>query len=247
MHTNMSKLWALIPAAGIGTRMGGQIPKQYLTVSGKPILQHTIACFLSYPAIEKVVVVLAQDDSHWPHLQAKLPKDKILIAIGAEERYQSVYKGLIALQQVAHPDDWVLVHDAVRPCLRHSDLARLIAAVRNHPVGGLLAIPVIDTLKRSNKAGEVITTVDRTHLWRAQTPQMFKIGQLTLALKTAIEAQRTITDEASAIELLGEKPLLVEGHADNIKVTTPLDLSLVERFFDFVLNLEITHENRIRI
>jgi len=225
----MKPLWALVAAAGRGSRMGAAVPKQYLPLAGRSVLEHTLLRLASHPRIAGLMVVLDADDPCWPTLNPVLPVP-LHTAVGGAERYASVDNGLRALQPFTDARDWVLVHDAARPCLRHEDIDRLLARLDDHPVGGLLAAPVADTMKRSDANGEVIETVDRARLWRALTPQMFRIGALRAAIQAALSAGHPITDEASAIELSGARPQLVEGHPDNIKITHPADLALAELY-----------------
>ena len=191
--------WAVIPAAGIGSRMQTEMPKQYLKINDKCILEYTLECFCTHPMITGVVVVLAADDGYWGKLTVA-GHAKVMTTPGGAERFNSVLNGLRYLQQQAADDDWVLVHDAVRPCLHHDDIDRLITELGEHPVGGLLALPVRDTMKRVDDAGEVTETVDRTGLWHALTPQMFRLGILERAITQAVEEHRMITDEAQAME-----------------------------------------------
>lgn len=223
-----SNYWVLIPAAGSGTRMGKALPKQYLSLHGKPILQHTLER-LNLPTIAGMVVCLSDDDPYWDTLT--LPRS-IIRASGGKERCHSVFNGLMTLQQYAQPDDWVLVHDAARPCVRSRDIEKLITQLADHPVGGLLAIPVRDTMKRVNADGtlEVLETVNRDGLWHALTPQMFRFHLLTTALEEVLRSGHLVTDEAQAVEKMGYRPVLVEGQADNIKVTHPQDLELASLY-----------------
>lgn len=216
--------WLVIPAAGVGARMAADRPKQYLEVAGRCILEHTLDCFLDHPDLLGAVVCLAVDDPYWPSL-ALADDPRIRRADGGRERADSVLAGLRALQQAgAAQDDWVLVHDAARPNLARSDLDRLLDTLAMDPVGGLLAVPARDTLKRADAAGRVAQTVDRAVIWQAYTPQMFRLGDLRQALDAALAAAVPITDEASALEWAGKAPRLVEGRADNLKVTRPEDL-----------------------
>jgi 2-C-methyl-D-erythritol 4-phosphate cytidylyltransferase len=218
------RYWGVVPAAGTGRRMGAAIPKQYLPLRGRIVLDWTLDRLCSHTRLDAVVVVLAPEDRLW----LKSPffaHPKICIAQGGQERAHSVLNGLTRLSDRANEEDWVLIHDAARPCLRHSDVDRLIHELHEHPVGGLLGVPVRDTVKRAAADGAVTATLDRGGLWRAFTPQMFRLGELTQALRTAIDSGIPLTDDASAIERRGRHPLLVEGHADNIKVTTPEDLA----------------------
>ncbi len=207
--------------------MGGDTPKQYLPLLGRPIIAHTLARLCNHPRIAGVVVVLAADDPWWPKIPARYARAP-LIAAGGEQRRDSVLNGLDALTGHASDDDWVLVHDAVRPCLRDEDVDRLIDALSADAVGGLLATPVRDTMKRAGGDQRVRETVSRASLWHAQTPQMFRLGALRDALRLSVEEDRDITDEAQAMELSGARPRLVQGHEDNIKITRPEDLKLAE-------------------
>jgi 2-C-methyl-D-erythritol 4-phosphate cytidylyltransferase len=225
---NKAKHWALIPAAGVGRRMGVDIPKQYLPLGGKTVLEHTLEALALHPAIHALVLVHGTDDPRAAMLPATLRGKPLLRATGGAERSDSVLNGLELLATKADEQDWVLVHDAARPCLRREDLDRLIGALHDHPVGGLLGVPVRDTMKRASMDNEVRETVDRTGLWHALTPQMFRLGALHKALRAARERGMPVTDDASAMELAGQVPLLVEGHGDNLKITRPEDLVLAE-------------------
>ena len=223
----MSKLFALIPAAGSGSRMGGGLPKQYLPLAGKPMLSYALGCLCRHAAIEHVFVVLASDDRHfaeydWQPFAAKLEP----LYCGGETRAASVINGLLAARHAIDGGDWVLVHDAVRPCLAPEVLDRLIAALRGEQTGGLLALPVVDTLKRGDADAYVVRTEPRENLWQAQTPQMFRYRLLLEAMHAIDPAQAT--DEARAIEQHGLRPKLVMGDTRNLKVTYPQDLALAE-------------------
>ena len=223
------RFWAVVPAAGIGTRMGGETPKQYLPLLGRPIIAHTLSVLCDHAGIAGVVVVLAPGDEWWPQVPMKFARP-LLLATGGDTRRDSVLNGLEALAQRADDDDWVLVHDAVRPCLRHEDLDRLMDELGNDEVGGLLATPVKDTMKRSSANNRVRETINRESLWHAQTPQMFRLGALRDALRLTVDEDRDVTDEAQAMELAGARPRLVQGHEDNIKITRREDLELAEMF-----------------
>lgn len=223
-----ARFWLVIPAAGIGARMAADRPKQYLQVAGRSILEHTLQRFLDHPALRGVVVSLAADDPYWPVL-AVASDPRIRRAGGGRERADSVLAGLETLKnEGAADDDWVLVHDAARPNLALEDLQRLLDSLADDPVGGLLAVPARDTLKRAGADGRVQETVDRSVIWQAYTPQMFRLGALRQALAQALRAQVAITDEASAMEWAGLAPRLVEGRADNLKVTRPEDLQYLQ-------------------
>ncbi|MDH5396309.1 MAG: 2-C-methyl-D-erythritol 4-phosphate cytidylyltransferase [Gammaproteobacteria bacterium] len=226
--TAKDKIWVIIPAAGVGRRMGTDIPKQYLELNNIPVIHHSINVFANHPAIAEIVVVLSKDDEYWSDLNISQQKP-LHIVDGGKERCDSVLNGLKFLNDKAGQNDWVLVHDAARPCLRSDDLTLLLDTLINHETGGILAIPVRDTMKRSVSVGDahfITATVDRENLWHALTPQMFRFGMLYDALNKALTENKMITDEASAIEAAGFQPVLVEGHADNLKITHPDDLSL---------------------
>ena len=223
--TSNVKYWAVVPAAGVGKRMQADRPKQYLKIDGRPLIEYAITHLLAEPHIEGVVVAISQEDEYWPELELCLVKP-LWTAPGGVERCHSVLNALQQLSTRAKDDDWVLVHDAARPCVRTEDITNLITQLADDPVGGLLAVPVRDTMKRAGSNQRVISTEAREGLWHALTPQMFRFGKLRHALEQAIEDESLVTDEASAMELAGNEPLLVEGHADNIKVTRPEDLTL---------------------
>jgi 2-C-methyl-D-erythritol 4-phosphate cytidylyltransferase len=221
--------WALIPAAGVGKRFGAAVPKQYLELAGRPVIDHAIGAFVGHPAIAGCVVVLGTDDGWWDETSRYAGNARVLRAPGGAERCHSVQNGLDALGGQAADDDWVLVHDAARPCLRRRDLDRLLAALADEPVGALLAVPIADTVKQA-QAGRVAATLPRSALWRAYTPQAFRLGLLRAALAHAEQQDLIVTDDASAVELLGHRPALIEGSTDNIKITRPEDLPLAAFF-----------------
>ena len=224
MSQSLPAFWAVIPAAGVGARMAADRPKQYLQLGGRTILEHSLDCFLDHPCLKGVVVSLAADDPYWPGLRCAVDA-RIQRAAGGRERADSVLNALLLLHaQGADDADWVLVHDAARPNLARTDLDRLLAELADDPVGGLLAIPARDTLKRADAQGRVAATIDRSTVWQAYTPQMFRLGALHRALADSLVADVSITDEASAIEWSGQAPRLIEGRSDNIKVTRPEDL-----------------------
>lgn len=224
------RFWVVIPAAGIGKRMGSEIPKQYLPLLGKPVLQHTIERLLSVEELSGIAVALHPEDRYWPSLPfAEHPN--IYCAEGGKERADSVLSGLCSLHTVAREYDWVLVHDAARPCLRKQDVRKLMNTLRENPVGGILALPVSDTLKQVE--GSIIcNTLDRTHIWRALTPQMFRYGILKQALGEAVLFHYPVTDEASAIEWKGLHPTIIEGFPDNVKITRSEDLTLAAFYLE---------------
>ena len=222
------RYWLVMPAAGIGRRFGGQRPKQYAALRGRPVIALALAPLLGDRRCAGAVVALAADDPYWPEVDAP----DVILAPGGAERSHSVRNGLGALAGRAAPQDWVLVHDAARPCLPAQDLDRLLSRLQAHPLGGLLAVPAADTLKRADAAGEVCETVPRAGLWRALTPQMFRYGPLCEALDRAHDAARLPTDEAQAMEWLGHRPVLVEGSAANLKITSGADLALASALLE---------------
>ncbi len=228
-NQNGLRFLAVVPAAGIGARMGSEIPKQYLPLLGRPIIAHTLERLCNHPRISGVMVALAADDRWWPEIQTRLTRPP-LVAAGGDERRDSVLSSLDALTEHASMDDWVLVHDAVRPCLRDEDIDRLMNELWSDEVGGLLAMPVKDTMKRADGDGRISETVSRESLWYAQTPQMFRLGALRDAMRQSVDTGRNVTDEAQAMELTGARPRLVQGREDNIKITQPEDLKLAEMF-----------------
>lgn len=225
----MERIWAVVPAGGSGRRFGGGLAKQYLLLHGRPVLAHALGCFLGHPRIAGVQLVLPiadLADDCWREGLGDQAAGLLPPVAGGRERADSVGLGLQALrQQGAAATDWVLVHDAARPCLRRTDLDLLLDSLADAPQGALLALPVADTLKREDH-GRVLETVERSALWRAFTPQAFPLGALAAALADAARHGWTMTDEASAMERQGWRPLLVRGHGDNIKVTLPEDLPL---------------------
>jgi len=221
--------WVAIPAAGSGNRMGAAVPKQYLELEGRTVIEHTLALFSNHPLVAGIVVALAQHDETWTRL-APSAGCPLYTVTGGADRHLSVLNALRRLSVLGRPHDWVLVHDAARPCLRRADLDRLIAMLQDHPVGGLLGVPVPDTLKRVDARGDVVETLVRDGVWRALTPQMFRLGALRTALEAAVVGGRAVTDEAGAMEHAGHAVRMVEGHADNIKITAPGDLALAEVF-----------------
>jgi len=233
--------WAIIPAAGVGKRMGTKIPKQYLPLCGKTVLEQTLSIFLKHPDINGIIIAVTEGDPYWQEISANYnhsndaahtPDNKpVLVAAGGAERCHSVLNALTELSKHAAVNDWVLVHDAARPCLTSGDIDRLIGQLSKTSSGGLLGLPMADTVKRCDKNLQVIETVERSELWRALTPQMFPLKLLKDALEQAINNNALVTDEASAIELQGLKPQMVEGQPGNIKITHPGDLQLAELFY----------------
>ena len=221
----MPRYYALVPAAGNGARFGSETPKQYLQLAGQPMIHHALAALCRYECIEQVWVVLSPGDEWWGAYDWSSlgPKLQVLYCGGAT-RAESVANGLQAVEDVLADDDWVLVHDAARPCLSQDMLAALCDELRDDPVGGLLAVPVADTLKRADAAQRVVATKSRDGLWQAQTPQMFRYG----LLRRTLSGNAAVTDEAGALEAAGYQPRLVRADATNLKVTFPADLRLAE-------------------
>jgi 2-C-methyl-D-erythritol 4-phosphate cytidylyltransferase len=216
--------WVVVPAAGVGARMGADSPKQYLPLLDKTVIEHTLLCLLAIPRISGIYVALGVKDTHWPQLV--IATNTLIHRVeGAAERAGSVLNALIALSDVAKDNDWVLVHDAARPCVRYEDIELLINSVGEHSVGGVLGVPVSDTLKKVSDEN-IVSTLDRRDLWQAQTPQMFRLGLLRSCLQRAIAEKKTITDEASAVEAFDYLPLIVKGRSSNLKITYPEDLAI---------------------
>lgn len=219
------RFFGLIPAAGAGERMGQATPKQYLSLLGRPMLYHSVHALLASDRIDTVFVVLAPGDRDFrQHAWGEFGERIAPLYCGGATRHDSVLNGLVAASSTVQPDDWMLVHDAARPCLGQHELQRMLDALATDEVGGILGVPVADSLKRADPAGRIQTTEPREHLWQAQTPQMFRHGMLLHALSRTAK----LTDEAGAIEALGLKPKLVHGSTTNLKVTYPEDLQLAE-------------------
>lgn len=228
-NMNAPRHFALIPAAGVGARMGSSAPKQYVSIAGKPMLQHVLDTFAASKIITHTYVVVSAEDRNIREMMAGAPhlaERVTIIYNGGATRHVSVLKGLRVLSDHADADDWVMVHDAARPGLTTELIERLADALRDDPVGGLLALPVVDTLKRSGSDRRVQATVPRSGLWAAQTPQMFRYR----LLRRAMEQVDDVTDESSAIEALGVQPKLVEGSPRNFKITLPQDVLLAELY-----------------
>ena len=236
-HSKLNhSIWALVPAAGIGKRMQSDIPKQYLLLNNRPVIEHTVNTLLKSKHISGLVVALQADDVNWQAIDISSDKP-VLIAPGGNERADSVLNALKVLMQNENFDestDWVMVHDAVRPCLRQQDIEKLVLEVEDD-AGGLLALPVRDTMKRQNEVSDaaeptVAQTIDRENLWHALTPQYFPAKALREALEKALLNKQTVTDESSAMEMAGFSPGLVHGSEDNIKITRPDDLRLASLY-----------------
>ena len=221
----MSSFHVLIPAAGSGSRMGAELPKQYLPLLGQPLIAHTLAVFAAAARIASIHVVISPDDGLWDELNIATSPGLKLHRCGGASRAATVLNGLQAMAGQLQEDDWVLVHDAARPGLSQASLARLLDTLQDDAIGGLLAIPLADTLKRADQAQRVQRTEPREQLWQAQTPQMFRYGLLKQALQQAGGAP---TDEAQAVEALGFSPRLVTGELRNLKITFPQDLAIAE-------------------
>lgn len=221
------KLWLIVPAAGIGQRMQAECPKQYLRINNRFILDITLSRLLDSGLFAGCMVPLSAEDQWWESTDAS-KDDRIQTCSGGAERANSVLSALQALSGQADANDWVLVHDAARPCVHSADLANFVSTLADHSVGGLLATPVTDTIKKASSAllPEVARTVDRSQLWRALTPQMFRYAMLMSVLEQALKVGHPVTDESSAMEFSGNMPVLVEGRPDNIKITVPADLEL---------------------
>ena len=220
---NAPRCWALVPAAGSGSRLGGEMPKQYVEIAGKPLIAHTLNSLTEVGPILGIAVGLASDDCWWH--EKIIASDRILgTYVGGKSRAETVLRGLEYLEPHVHTEDWVLVHDAARPCIRPSDIERLISERGDGSSGALLALPVPDTMKQSNGLDQVERTISREGLWCAQTPQLFSYEALRNALQGSDLA--TVTDDSSAMEAAGYMPRLVPGRADNLKVTTREDLEL---------------------
>ena len=219
------RFFGLVPAAGAGERMGQATPKQYLSLLGRPMLYHSVNALLASDRIDIVFVVLAQADQEFKrHPWGEFGERVAPLYCGGATRHDSVLNGLVAASSMVEPDDWILVHDAARPCLAQRELQRMLDALAMDEVGGILGVPLADTLKRADSAGRIQATEAREHLWQAQTPQMFRHGLLLEALGRTAK----LTDEAGAVEALGLKPRLVQGSTANLKVTYPEDLQLAQ-------------------
>ena len=227
--TKAIKFWAVVPAAGVGKRMNADRPKQYLELADKTVIEHTLLRLLSADVFTAVAVAISKEDPYWPELEVA-KHEKIITADGGKERADSVLSALRSIRSFAADEDWVLVHDAARPCITATDIKLLIDTLRDDEIGGILALSSHDTLK-DVQGKNIHGTLDRSHIWRALTPQMFKYGSLKNALEIA-EGNPAITDEASALELQGLQPKIVEGRPDNIKITRPEDLALAQFYME---------------
>ncbi len=232
--------WIVIPAAGIGKRMGANLPKQYLPLHNKAVLEQTIISLSKIPQVKGIVVSIAEHDLHWETLS--LPSNvSITTALGGKERFDSVLNGLKKIQALESykQEDWVMVHDAARPCLKVSDVQKLHEEIQKQKaIGGILGVAVSDSLKRSDANGNISESVSRDGLWRAATPQMFTVNDLSKAIEMALEKGEKITDDAQAIALAGGKPIIVDSSPLNIKITQPEDLQLAELFWPMLNDAE---------
>jgi len=223
----LSSVWVVIPAAGVGSRMEAEKPKQYLKIADRTIIEHTLACFINHPQVAGIIVALSSDDPYWKQLNIKQNKTPIFTVEGGKDRSDSVEQALVYLRMVERIDDdsWVMVHDAARPCVSQLDIDALLEIRSGESVGAILATPVRDTMKRSfPDQSRISHTESRENLWHALTPQLFKLGPLMKALEFCKTKSIAVTDEASAFEALGEHPELVKGGHENIKVTYPSDI-----------------------
>jgi 2-C-methyl-D-erythritol 4-phosphate cytidylyltransferase len=221
----MAPFHVVIPAAGTGSRMNSAIPKQYLTLAGRPVIEHTLQVFAACPRIHSVIVALSPDDAYWKGFNISVGEKVSVLHCGGDSRAATVLNALHHLKPRVSADDWVLVHDAVRPGLSQETLTRLLDTLQDDPVGGILAVPLADTLKRTDGSQRITCTEPRQNLWQAQTPQMFRYGLLQEAL---LASGNVPTDESQAVEALGLQPKLVSGEARNFKITYPQDLQLAE-------------------
>ncbi len=225
----MPRVFAIVPAAGQGTRIGDAVPKQYIPIAGKPMMAHSIEALAAVARIERIFVVLSPADRHWGELDFGAHPGRIeALHAGGAHRPESVLNALVALDGRIARDDFVLVHDAARPCIAPSLVEQFLDEVGDDPIGGLLAVPLADTLKSADESQRVAATIPRLHLWRAQTPQMFRYGLLRRGLETRPDA----TDESQAVEALGHGPRLVQGESSNLKVTFAEELALAEMILE---------------
>jgi len=225
------KYWGIVPAAGVGKRMQADRPKQYLPLNGVTVIEQSLTRLLQVQQFTAVVVAISKEDPYWPELPIS-KNARIRTAAGGKERADSVLSALHSVADSAADDDWVLVHDAARPCITQSDVEHLIDELQNHEVGGILGQASHDTLKSVDENLAITDTVDRSKIWRAFTPQMFRYGALKTALQEAAEKGWVVTDDASALELQGKQPKMIAGRADNLKITRPEDLALAQFYLE---------------
>lgn len=228
--SELNKYWGIVPAAGVGKRMQADRPKQYLLLNNKTVIEQTLARLLEVEQITAVVVAISKEDPFWPKLEIS-KNSRVLTAPGGKERADSVLFALQSIANKADDNDWVLVHDAARPCITKTDVEKLISELQDHSVGGILALASHDTLKSVNNM-LITDTVDRSSIWRALTPQMFRYGALKHALQEAADKGWIMTDDASAMELQGQQPKIIAGRSDNLKITRPEDLALAQFYLE---------------
>lgn len=222
------RIWAVVPAAGSGNRFGGPVPKQYSKIHGTTVIEFTLRKLVACTRVTGLVVALSEHDQRWGQLDLSFEKP-VRLAKGGATRAESVLNAINAVSNEISAEDWILVHDAARPCVRINDIDRLIDSVLLHECGGILATPVKDTIKRhQGEGGSIKATVDRSTLWSALTPQLFKASLLSEALRRGMAYPEKITDESSAMELLGYHPRIVEARSDNLKITRAEDLAIAE-------------------
>ena len=222
---NKSPVWAIVPASGIGHRMQSPVAKQYLQLDNKTIIEHTLDRLLSFDGIDGLILVLQAGDRNWEALNYQSSKP-LIVTTGGNQRHDSVFNGLQRLLELEMDNPFAMVHDAVRPLVLHRDLQNLLDVTVEHEAGGLLALPITDTLKQQDEFGNIERTVPRKDLWRAFTPQMFRAELLYRAIEHVRQNSINVTDDASAVEALGVCPRLVVSSAENLKITYPADLSL---------------------
>ncbi len=222
--------WLVIPAAGIGQRTGNDLPKQYQMLAGKTVLEHTLNAFLPLTGLQGIIIALHPDDQHFAGLA--LNDKRIDTVTGGKERADSVLNALHSLTDRITPDSWVLVHDAARPCVKTGEVASMLQALDGEEVGGIMAVPASDTIKRVAENGEILGTEVRDSLWHAQTPQMFRHGLLRESLQRALDENVAVTDEASALESQGYQPKVFQGKRSNIKITLPEDFAIATEILD---------------
>ncbi|MBT5221690.1 MAG: 2-C-methyl-D-erythritol 4-phosphate cytidylyltransferase [Gammaproteobacteria bacterium] len=229
--SEINKYWGIVPAAGVGKRMQADRPKQYLPLNNITVIEQTLTRLLEVKSISAVVVAISKEDPYWPTLEIS-SNPRIYTAAGGKERADSVLSALNSIADKADDNDWVLVHDAARPCITQSDVEYLINELQDHPVGGILGLASHDTLKSVDNNLAISGTVDRSKIWRAFTPQMFRYAALKHALQEAADKGWIMTDDASAMELQGMQPKIIAGRADNLKITRPEDLALAQFYLE---------------
>ncbi|HIG63994.1 MAG TPA: 2-C-methyl-D-erythritol 4-phosphate cytidylyltransferase [Methyloprofundus sp.] len=229
--SEINKYWGIVPAAGVGKRMQADRPKQYLPLNNITVIEQTLTRLLEVKSISAVVVAISKEDPYWPTLEIS-SNPRIYTAAGGKERADSVLSALNFIADKADDNDWVLVHDAARPCITQSDVEYLINELQDHPVGGILGLASHDTLKSVDNNLAISDTVDRSKIWRAFTPQMFRYAALKHALQEAADKGWIMTDDASAMELQGMQPKIIAGRADNLKITRPEDLALAQFYLE---------------